>query len=385
MTATVQAVVEALGPIGLEVARAWPRTPEHLLLHLRRPSGESVAGQWFAHPARAAHVAERTQAASPLVRAGVCQVAGSGVVLQEAGADRRLPALARELRRGGAALVTHRPERRAVVRHDDPVAGTVFTKVVRPRHVPRPGPSCSQLHALRVPEVLEVDHEAGRVTTRALPGSTLHDLLADVEVSATELARYGRACGVALAELHARTVVRDEPDHGIEQEIAVTDRWLAAADAHRALPTRVLRRLARRRDRAVAAAPPSRSRPVVLHRDLHDQQLLVRVPDGAGPLEVGLLDFDLAAVGDPALDLANLLVHLELRVVQGLTPQVRAQACAAGLLDGYEPSDQVLGSVPQHAELARLRLVALYAFRPAYRDAVVDLLGRDDPYRPDGR
>jgi aminoglycoside phosphotransferase (APT) family kinase protein len=48
-----------------------------------------------------------------------------------------------------------------------------------------------------------------------------------------------------------------------------------------------------------------------LHRDLHDKQLIL---DETG---VGLIDFDLAALGDPSLDLANLVVHLQGREAQG--------------------------------------------------------------------
>ena len=48
--------------------------------------------------------------------------------------------------------------------------------------------------------------------------------------------------------------------------------------------------------------------PAPLHRDLHLGQLVAR---GDG---VAVLDWDLHAAGDPALDLANLLVYLETRL-----------------------------------------------------------------------
>ena len=56
------------------------------------------------------------------------------VLLQPDGADRRLPGLPVVLQRPGARLVSHRPERRAVVRFgaDD---DTRFVKVLRPSQV----------------------------------------------------------------------------------------------------------------------------------------------------------------------------------------------------------------------------------------------------------
>lgn len=106
----------------------------------------------------------------------------------------------------------------------------------------------------------------------------------------------------------------------------------------------------------------------MLHRDLHDQQLLF---DGA---RLGLLALDTAALGEPELDLANLSVHLELRATQGLLdPALRAAGQEAVTV-----VSRALGADPArlalHAEATRLRLACVYAFRPRWRTLAQGLL-----------
>ena len=80
--------------------------------------------------------------------------------------------------------------------------------------------------------------------------------------------------------------------------------------------------------------------------------------DGA----VGLLDFDLMAVGPPAVDLANVLVHLDLRVRQGLVAD--AAPLRAAVLEGYQPGEDQLAELPRRERTTWQRLAAVYAFRP---------------------
>ncbi len=51
---------------------------------------------------------------------------------------------------------------------------------------------------------------------------------------------------------------------------------------------------------------------MLLHRDFFDKQVVV---DADG--RPGLLDFDTLAAGEAAVDVANMLVHLELRRCSG--------------------------------------------------------------------
>ncbi|CAM3323502.1 phosphotransferase family protein [Occultella aeris] len=368
MTGSLEQLVDDLHGAGHTLERATPREDDHALLMVRTGSGASVAGQWFADHDRAAHVATATArrpGAAPHVRR-----VGEGIILQSGGADRRLPALQDLATAPGAHVVAHRPERRGVVRHEAD-GHTVFTKVVRPGRAAGLLDMLTAVTAAGVsaPRVLGADETS--VTTAALPGRTLHEALAAPDADAGSLTRVGHAVGAVLRRLHAvpapaRVVVT----HDGAAEIAVTRRWLELAQAYRALPRTSAEPLAMLA-RAESALVPC-ARPVLLHRDLHDKQLLTAGDD------VAILDLDLLAVGDPALDLANLLVHLELRAKQGLTARALAHACAAGVLRGYRPTAVERTTLLGYALATRLRLLAVYAFRPESTDAATSVL--DDPW-----
>ena len=98
-----------------------------------------------------------------------------------------------------------------------------------------------------------------------------------------------------------------------------------------------------------------------------------------GDDEIGLIDFDTAARGEAALDVANLLVHLELRVLQGLLDAKVAAASADAFIDGYAA---VPSRMQVYADAARLRLACVYAYRPRWSAVprrMVDLIGRGLP------
>jgi hypothetical protein len=368
---------------GWRLRRAWPRDAGHLLLDLLDPDGIQVAGQWLADPARAAHIAGRTpgsrlvggssDAGSRSAASGGGATSGGGaahgagaagddgaVVLQPGGADRRLRPLAGLVRRDGFTLVGHRPEKRAVL------AGPgCFVKVLRPDRLEDAASRARSVAGMNIgaPAVLEVDEARGLLVTKALPGRPLTALLAAADDGPDGIDRAGQACrlaGEALARLHARPV----PDHGLPlhgpaQEIAVLERWQRQVAAH--VPGMYP-------GQAVLPDLPTPSRRTLLHRDLHDGQLLV---DGD---RVGIIDCDLLAVGDPALDLANLLVHLELRGQQGVfgragtTPEQSGTVptvrdLQAAVLEGYRPGGDVRDALPAYARAARMRLRAVYALR----------------------
>lgn len=362
--ATLSGLVADLGAEGHALVSAMPRSGEHLLLRVRRADGAEVAGQWFAEAARAAHVVAGTRRSSrqddPEVASAV-RLVGAHTVLQPGGADRRLTGLGGLAADPDLELVAHRPERRAVVRQR---AGAYYTKVVRPDRLARVVDPLRHVAASSGPHVAEVlasDPARGTVTLAALPGRPLHDL-GDSSGPPT-LA----SVGVAVHRLHATSVFADADLHDPAAELGTVRRWhdLAASYGVWPLPAADTARLLARADELLSGVS---GQEVLLHRDLHDKQILV---DGDS---VGLLDLDLAAAGHAALDLANLLVHLELRARQGLLPADRLPALADALLEGYDADPTVRAGLPAYALATRLRLVGVYAFRPAGAAAATALL-----------
>ena len=350
------------GPLRLR--RAWPRGRGHLLLEYVDPGGVSVPGQWFADPTRLAEVAAETAlTAGP---GKVVAVEERGVLLQRGGADRRLAALPGMVDDERATLVVHRPERRAVVRRRRPT-GTTYVKVWRPGRAPAPSPSLP----VPTPAVVAADTGVGVVEHAELPGRSLHELLGDPGVPDAEVSRAFAAAGAAVAALHGVPVPPSTPAHDAEAEAGVVARWLGHALDHGALPagSREPAGAHLQRVRAMLADLAPARPGVLLHRDLHDKQVLV-TPAG----DAGMLDLDTLARGEAALDVANLLAHLELRVLQGRCPRSRAEGAAAAFVDAYRPGPAVTARLVAFAAASRLRLACVYAFRPSWAGVVPALL-----------
>ena len=326
----IQQRLGSLRSDGWRLRRSWPRNRDHLLLELVDPSGRRIAGQWFGDQDRAASVAAATPGAW---RRGA-------VVLQPDGADRRLPAVADLLADPQHRLISHRPEKRAVIRSS---AG--YRKVVRPDAYPKALGGARLAGSLPVgaPAVVDACPATGTITTEALPGRPLTQVLAG-----TAAIDACAAVGRRLAQLHrlnppavGRVSIAE---HGPDEEIAVLRRW-----------TRLSREFGVERDFGEPPDLVPTTSPRLIHRDFHDGQVVM---DGDRP---GILDFDLMAWGDPALDLANFLAHLELRAGQGILAD-RAGATEATLA-GYRPDDAVQAALPGYLASARMRLRAVYAFR----------------------
>jgi aminoglycoside phosphotransferase len=358
---------ERLGvaPGPLHLRRVWPRSADRVLLEYVDGGMRVVAGQWHRDPRKARRTARETGAKDPDGTAVVVVTAGGlDVLLHGRGADRRLPGLAAVLRMPHATLVSHRPERRAVVR----LGGDVdrFAKIVRPTAVADTVAAMERVAALPdrpfdVPAVLDVDETNGVIVQSALLGVSLHERLA----RADEVDGVDRL-GAALRRMHDGPPAPG-PGHDAAAEIEVLEKWLdrvgtfasgtAAAARGHAEPV-----FARLRENAAPAA--------LLHRDLHDKQVFL--PPGG---RVGLLDVDTLTMGEAALDVANLLAHLELRALQGHCAERASVEVAAAFVRGYEPSDAVRARLPAYLDASRLRLACVYAHRPA-ADLVPRLLER---------
>lgn len=311
MKTLVERAVEEAADRGLDLLRANPRPDGRMLLTLRAADGQEVVGQW----------------------------SENGLRVQEHGVDPKLPALAGLVASGGE-VVAHRAGRRAVVRHPDGWV-KVFPKGRAPAMAERLR-QVAQWPGVQVPPVLAGTSET--VTLGNLPGRTLHTLLGQSE---PEL---GRRVGMLLKQLHSGR--GQLPVHDLAAEIAVTERWIAFAKRFTGTHLAPVRPL-------LPAQNPAAHVP--LHRDLHDKQILL----GESPAETGLLDLDLLALGEPALDLANLLVHLELRVRQGILPEADLRPLVEAVLEAHGATDETRVRLADYAHLTRIRLAAVYAFRPA--------------------
>jgi aminoglycoside phosphotransferase (APT) family kinase protein len=330
----------AFGPLTLR--RAWPADEHELTLEYETAAGGIVTGRW----------------------------AEGELVLHAPGEDHRLPGLAPLLDEPGATIVSHRAGRRAVVRTADG-----FAKVVRPARaaaVARAAQRAADLTAgapFAVPRAESWDLEHGVVRFPALAGTPLREF---VGTPAAETA--GLVAGAAVRALHVRPAT-GLAAHDAAAEVGVAERWSRLLGAHaRSGPAREV--AGRVRELLPAVAVRLLSQPVTptvpLHRDLHDGQLLI---DETG--HVGILDFDMLAAGEGALDLANLLVHIELAELLGSSAQ-GAQVAADGVREGYA-LDPVTGArLDAYADAARLRLVCVHAFRPHGARAVA-LLDRFSP------
>jgi aminoglycoside phosphotransferase (APT) family kinase protein len=264
-------------------------------------------------------------------------------------------------------LLVHRPERRGVVCLETG-DGPRYAKVVRPQRV---GAVVDKSSAVRnldsrefsVPDLLDVDADAGIIVSSALPGVSLYQLL-----NSERVVPAAGAAGGALRALHGATPPPNAASHGADDEIAVVKDW---CERTRTFMPDLCGSLHAASARVLEALSTDESPPVLLHRDFYDKQVFV---DRRGC--VGLLDFDTLAMGEAALDVANALVHFELRALQGrCSPQLAATAADA-LLEGYGPSSHVRRRIGDYADATRVRLACVYAFRPHQVAVVPALLAR---------
>ena len=187
-------------------------------------------------------------------------------------------------------------------------------------------PQASGNHDLRVAEPLGVIPELDMWLQRRIPGRTLTTLLGHPDAG-----RFVVAAARALRKLH-QTGVPAQRRHTLSDELSNLVRRLEQVAAARPAWAARLARLAAaccRRAEVMDRAPTAS-----VHRDFYPDQVLV-AGDG-----VYLLDFDLYAEGDPALDVGNFLAHLrELAIRRGDAAALAAeeQAFLRTYLGSREP------------------------------------------------
>jgi hypothetical protein len=340
----VPAAVPDADGTSLTVRRAWPDlTAGHYLLELAAPGRAGV---------RAAHL-------------------GSGQLeLLPSGGDPRLHALAQVARKG--EVVVHRAHMRAVVR-----TGDRYSKIFRPGRsadsTARHAGTAKLLDSgdFLAPEI--VSFAPGCLTLTGLPGRSLFELGNDSGVSD---AWFGAAWhkwsqGWVRQQCRARSsahrpALEALPTRTAAVELENTQRlvqlWLLHAQN---IPEAAPQRTAVRAAATQIAAQLLGTQPDPLvwsHGDLHDKQIFAAGLDA--PL--ALLDFDEAARAEAAADLANLAVHLQLRLRQGRLTAARYQAALRHVLSAAEELRVTPARFEAYANATRLRLGCLYSFRPPW-------------------
>jgi len=297
-----------------------------------------------AWPARQGAITFEQRDPDGLLRAGRIDVWGESELTGYA-TDPGLPELSVPTR---GRLVVHRFGRRAVIMCPDRAV-----KLLRPGRAARVAAVSRRVAGLcagtglRAARVL--DATEARVEFSLLPGRSLHELGDD-----------GLDGWARLADawpLIARHVDQARAEHSPADEAAVLDRWYTAAAEHGAVgPLGPLRRAV---ERACADLAAGTDPPALLHRDLHDGQLLW---DGAA---LGVLDLDTAARGEAALDVGNLLAHAELSRLAGSLSADGHRRVTGHLADLARGLGASPARVDRYWRAARLRLAFVHSFRPA--------------------
>ncbi|MEB3200283.1 MAG: aminoglycoside phosphotransferase family protein [Synechococcaceae cyanobacterium] len=346
------------GELSLRLLRGWPVSPGQLLLNFADPGGRLLAGQFHGDPAALAEQRQRLEELAPGLARWRQLPAGGTLLLQPEGLDARLEAVRPFLQDSGGILLAHRPGKRAVVRGrwEGGPAYVKFHASARPWR--RALAASDHLAGLGLPlaqpRVIASEERRRLIVTAPLAGVSLHERLLEGRLQPAELG----PVAAALARLHAQTSSPRPELHGALQEAEVLQRWASLLRAHR--PT-----LLPELESAVAVVlaglqgleqdPPGGFG--LIHRDFHDKQIFLAA---SGP---GLLDFDTLVLGDPLIDVANLLAHLEWRWLQGRLARPLAAACAQAFLQGYGAvSDEA--RLQLYVDATRLRRACVYGFRP---------------------
>jgi aminoglycoside phosphotransferase (APT) family kinase protein len=167
----------------------------------------------------------------------------------------------------------------------------------------------------------------------------------------------------ALAELHGVDIDIDGRTHPVSSEALLLDAWVGLLEE---MYPELGRKIASLTERLAACRPDPSPRPVLLHRDFYDKQILL------GPEHVTLLDMDTVGFGDAELDVANFCVHVWLRGIQH-DRRENSESLQAAFLAAY-PSEIDASRLAWYRNATVLRLAGNYALRPRWRHVVDDLV-----------
>ncbi len=273
-----------------------------------------------------------------------------------------------------AELRRHKPGRRAIVGYDLELANgelRVLGKV-------RAKGTDTKTHALQtflwqngfddrsddgvsVAEPLGVLAPFHMTLQRAMPGSNLEALLTRPDAEGLM-----RRVAEAAYKLH-RTHVPTKRTHTVKDELTILRRQLKGAASSKPQHKERLTQLISACERLAAGLPEGGS--ATLHRDFYPEQLLV---DGE---RLYLLDLDLSAQGDPALDIGNFAAHLREYALRVLGNADALEGLEDALIHRYH---ELSGVPPQrvaaYAALSLARHIAVSGRIPARRHLSETLL-----------
>lgn len=295
-----------------------------------------------------------------------------GAVLDRGGvglaADAALPELEGLIGEGWTVLA-HRWGKRAVLRRSgDGVFRKLATRKATKRAVARAGAVEDLLAELPgvpgPPRRVGVDVDAGVIDLAPAPGVSLRDVLVASGTTLETAEAAGFGVGSVVARLGAVVPRSGElPEHTLADEAGIVERWVSAACALAPLSPAARRALRAEAETVSADLRAAEPRTVgLVHRDLHDGQVLVAADGG-----LTVLDWDTAAWAEPWVDPANLLAHLDLLVAQQPTSAERVAAATAGFRAALAVGEHPAAADPDRLALWRrasaVRIAAVHAFR----------------------
>lgn len=350
----------------ISLRRAWPRSADHLTMEYHTADDQLVAGHWMRSRTALTTFAAASRNAVPNGHATIVETPAGPILLQSHGTDRALPALHRFLASRPSKLISIRPERRAVVQAD--VQGQpAFVKFFRSaRHTREAIALGAALVDAPVtfarPSLIQANLDEHWAAWSVVPGRSWTSVLnrhaspaIEDRTITEESPDVSFRVGEALRSFHNAPPPPGLRVHTLADERQVLERWLTQSAAF-GIDTRDL---ASRAEEAVRVLEAATWTPTLIHRDFHDRQVLI-----ADDSTIGLIDFDTLALGDPALDLANALAHIE-QDKPSVPSDARSTAPAIDLfLRGYADIN-AHERVEAWRVLSRLRTRCIHAFRPA--------------------
>lgn len=172
-----------------------------------------------------------------------------------------------------------------------------------------------------VPRVVDVRNTADMWFMEHVPGACLRDLQDEGQPEP-----FFRA-GEALGHFHKNGVV-PEGVWSRDQELEVLAGALAKAAKARPAHGPRLKEMLVQAENAMGALPSQQ--PTCIHRDFYPDQVIV------DDYQIWLIDLDLAALGDPAIDVGNFLAHLAEYAIRRTGRSDAARPLETAFLRGYQ-------------------------------------------------